>query len=269
MKKALTLLMTLVMLMAAAPMAFAASSSPTPPDVVIEKPETVTTESGIELDPEEVTMGSVEMDTLAQDKPAVAETLTTSKESVKQLTDSVKAEPEKKAETVTAYFEAKGESVAKAMDEAIKANPSVQSAADIEPVVIAKPIEVAMTGASLEAAKAEFAEGKTVEMTLPIPEAFETYDLTEDSFLCAELVDEDGNVHIVTFKIVNGKMVGKFPALGYISNFWVGSSTAEEETPEEVKAPQTGSSSLDGVMICGVVLCAAALLFSVKRFRMI
>lgn len=263
MKKVFVLLMTVVMLVATMSTAFAAGS-PTPEEVTFEKPEAVKTEDGTELKAEDVKVDSVDLVSLSKDKPAVVETITATKEAVAKLTETVKAEPAKKAEAVNTYFKEKGEEVVKAVEAAIKASTAVQSVADIEPVVVEKPIEVAMKGESLEAVKKEFAAGKTVEMTLPIPTAFAVYDLKEDSFLCAELIDENGQVHIVTFQIVNGKMVGKFPALGHISNFWVGSNAAAD-----VKAPQTGNVNLEGVMVCGAALCVVALLFSVKRFKLV
>ncbi len=257
MKKVLVMLMSLAMLFCLTTTALAVDSNYTPPaptpsttptpapveEVKVEvKVDTAVDESGEAV---EVTVDTVDTETLAAEQPVVAEKIEETKTAVAEIKT---AKPEEKEALVNAHFEKQGAEVKAAITAAIAESSEVKSVAEIEPVVVA-PVKV--ESKALE-------EGKSVTMTIEMPKEFESYALTANSFVCAELVDANGNVHIVTFKVVDGKLVGDFPAAGVIGNFWVGSS---------VTAPQTGNTNLEGMVICGVVLCAAVLLFSVKRFN--
>ncbi len=194
----------------------------------------------------EVAVVTVTAEALAAEQPAVAAKLEESRTAVAEIKQA--ATPEVKEAVVTAYFDNQGAEVKAAITAAIAESAEVSSLADIEPVPVA-PVKVE---------SAAFAEGGSVTMTIDMPTEFEAYALSENSFVCAELVDADGNVHIVSFKVVDGKLVGDFPTAGVIGSFWVGSS---------VTAPQTGNTNLEGIVFCGIILCAAVLLFSVKRFK--
>jgi len=194
----------------------------------------------------EVSVAAVTAETLAAEQPVVAAKIEESKTAVAEIKQA--STPEAKEAAVSSYFDKQGSAAKAAITAAVAASSEVSSLADIEPVVVA-PVKVE---------SAAFAEGESVTMTIDMPTEFESYALTENSFVCAELVDANGNKHIVTFQVVDGKLVGDFPAAGVIGNFWVGSS---------VTAPVTGNTNLEGIVLCGIALCAAALLFSVKRFK--
>jgi len=260
MRKVLVMLMSLAMVSCLATTALAVNSPTDVPDpapatstapepapveeVKVEvKVDTAVDASGNAV---EVKVDTVDTETLAAEQPVVAEKIEETKTAVAEIKTA--ATPEEKEAAVTAYFEKQGEEVAAAITAAIAESSEVASVADIEPVVVA-PVKVESKA---------FEEGKSVTMTINMPAEFTDYALTENSFVCAELVDADGTVHIVTFKVVDGKLVGDFPTAGVIGNFWVGSS---------VTAPQTGNTNLEGMVVCGIVLCAAVLLFSVKRFK--
>ncbi len=157
----------------------------------------------------EVKVDTFDVETLAAIHPVVAEIIEENKVAISEIIQANTSE-EKEVEVI-AHFEKSYTS--EAITQAIEESAKVDSADDIEPVLIA-PIIVESSA---------FEEGYSVIMTVEMPTDFESYRLTEYSLVCAEFIDFDGNVHIIDFRVVGGKLVGTFPTMGVISAFWIGS----------------------------------------------